>query len=165
MNTQKLWRMNWALVMLLAAVASSITVAHADDFKTNQLEQDVRDLKQQVLQLTRRIEQLEREQRSSNAISHSPERPLERPNSRSKEAVGGSQQSWLNIANWDHVRIGMSELDVLQFLGPPTTLRKSEDGARQTLLYALEIGTGNFLSGSVELDNQKVIAVTKPSLK
>jgi hypothetical protein len=161
MTTQKLWRINFATVILFVAIASDISVVRADDLKISQLEQDIRELKQQIFQLTRRIDQLESEQRNSNAINLNPERPVPR----AKEAVGDSQRAWLNIANWDRVRIGMSELDVLQLLGPPTTLRKSKDGASQTLLYALEIGTGNFLSGSVELDKQKVTAVTKPSLK
>jgi outer membrane murein-binding lipoprotein Lpp len=161
MNAAKLWRTNWITAIVLVAIASGINFAHADDLKISQLEQDVRELKQQIFQLTRRIDQLESEQRNSNAAKGGPERVLPR----AIQANGDSQRVWLNIANWDRVRIGMSELDVLQLLGPPTTLRKSNDGANKSLMYALEIGTGSFLSGSVELDKQKVVAVTKPVLR
>ena len=45
----------------------------------------------------------------------------------------------------------------------PTSMRPAEDG--RVLLYAMEIGSNGFLSGSVTLKGQQVVAVEKPTLK
>jgi hypothetical protein len=57
----------------------------------------------------------------------------------------------------------MSELEVINILGPPTSLR--QEGDARVLLYALEIGTANFLGGSVEFRDRAVTAINKPVLK
>ena len=57
----------------------------------------------------------------------------------------------------------MSELELIGLLGPPTSMRPAEDG--RVLLYAMEIGSNGFLSGSVTLKAQQVVSVEKPALR
>jgi hypothetical protein len=59
----------------------------------------------------------------------------------------------------------MSELQVIETLGPPTSMRGAGDGDERTLFYALEIGAGNFLSGSVQLQDRRVVQISTPVLK
>jgi hypothetical protein len=52
---------------------------------------------------------------------------------------------------------------VIEALGAPTSMRV-QDGTR-LLLYAMEIGSSGFLSGSVTLKDREVIAIELPTLK
>jgi hypothetical protein len=132
----------------------------ADDLKVFQLEQDVRDLRVEMQQQARRIETLEAQ------LSQSRSGTLTMP----KGSVGRAKPPadisapWLTISNWDRIRAGTPELDVIGALGPPTAVRKAE-GSKQTLLYSLEIAAGGFLSGQVVLEDHKVVDVQKPTLK
>lgn len=143
----------------LLAIGLSLTggAVRADDLKIAQMEQDIRELKRQVDQQVRRIENVESELARSRAS-------LAPPPGRSGAAADVSR-SWLNIANWDKLKPGMAELDVIALLGPPTTLRKAPEGNTQVLLYALEIGVGSFLAGSVTLIDKRVSVVSKPALQ
>jgi len=124
-----------------------------------QLQQDVRDLQREVLQQTRRIETLE--QQLAQTRTGAGSRLLVPAGPKSLDA----SPLWLTIANWDRLRTGATELDVIAALGPPTAVRRSEDGTRQTLLYSLEIAAGGFLSGQVVLSDHRVLEVQKPALK
>lgn len=141
------------LTLLLLATSQ---FAVADDFKVIKLEQDVRSLEQQVRELSRQVAEL---QRSSG-------RPGDQSTSMDRQApVVTGTSLWLDARNWDRIRIGMSELQVIEILGPPTSLRGDADASLRTLLYALEIGTANFLGGQVKLEEHRVTQVEKPTLK
>ena len=128
--------------------------AAADDFKIIKLEQDVRNLERQVQGLTREIADLR------SRLARSGERlELDRASGRPQPA----SFDWLSAKNWDRVRPGMSELELIGLLGPPTSMRPAEDG--RVLLYAMEIGSNGFLSGSVTLKAQQVVSVEKPALR
>jgi len=135
----------FALLLLLPFAAT------ADDLRIAQMEQDIRDLKRNVQTLTRQVEELRRV----------PVSPGVRSDPRSS-AVAAST-AWVDVSRWDRLRPGMTELEVLSSLGPPTTMR-DENGAR-VLRYALEISSGGFLSGSVTLRDRVVVEVRKPSLQ
>jgi len=146
------------VALSLALGLAALVAANADDLKVSQLEQDVRELKQQLTQHARRIEVLESERtRAQPTIAPPPDRPA------AKSA--DPQSAWLSIANWDGVRVGMSEQEVVRQLGAPTATRKAEQGNGQLLLYAMEIGTGRFLAGRVEMSDARVIAIHKPALR
>ena len=147
---------SWALVAILWCAPA------AADLKVDQLEQDVRDLKQELFRQQRRIDKLEGDLLRSNSM---PRRRVDVPSPGIEEAAAEPTRAWLSAANWERVRTGMSESEVLEILGPPTTLRKSDDGAKATLFYALEIGTGSFLAGSVALANKQVVEIAKPALR
>lgn len=148
----------WHLLIVSIALAFFGDGVRADALKISQLEQDVRELKRQTDQQARRIDNLESEiERSRATLAPGPER------SGARAAV--TQPTWLQIANWDRLKPGMTELEAIQLLGPPSTLRKAAAGDTQTLLYALEIGVGSFLVGSVTLIDKRVSEVIKPALQ
>jgi hypothetical protein len=136
--------------LLLAFIAAS---ASGDDFKIIKLEQDVRNLERQVGVLSRQIDEL------SGRLSRSGEHPVP-PRASAAEPPSSA---WLVASNWDRIRPGMSELEVINVLGRPASIRVADDG--RVLLYALEIGTNGFLSGSVTLKDRRVAEVEKPVLK
>jgi hypothetical protein len=137
-------------LFLCALLLSAPFVATADDLRIAQMEQDIRDLKRNVQTLTRQIEELRRLQ-PSQGVRRVPSSPT------------AASTAWVDLSKWNHLRPGMSELEVLSSLGPPTTMR-DENGAR-VLRYALEISSGGFLSGSVTLRDRVVVEVQKPQLQ
>lgn len=142
------------LVMTFAAAMQS--AAAQDNFKVIKLEQDVRNLERQVQDLSRQVNDLQR--RLVQAGDASAARA-----DRSAPPTASTSTSWLVAANWDRVRTGMSELEVIGVLGPPTSMRAAADS--RTLFYAMEIGASGFLGGSVRLEERKVVEVVRPALR
>jgi hypothetical protein len=124
----------------------------ADDGRISFLEQEVRNLQRQVQALSRQVDQLTT--RPDRLAPRSPGTAASTP---------PPSVAWVDAARWRKVRPGMSELEVVELLGAPTSMRE-EDGAR-VLHYALEIGTGGFLSGSVLLRERAVSEVRRPELR
>lgn len=139
--------------LLLAAWLTCPASVFADDFKVIKLEQDMRNLERQVSELSRQLAAL---QRRDGQPAVSP--------SRASAPVSADSPAWLDARNWERIRDGMSELDVIQLLGKPASMR-DESGDSRTLLYAMEIGSSGFLSGSVQLKQRQVASVSKPVLK
>src|SRR6187401_1300281 len=110
------------MLLLFASVAVS-----AEDFKIIKLEQDVRNLERQVSELNRQLADL---QRRTTRSSLSPESQAEHSG-----GVQPSSRDWLDADHWKQIRTGMSELEVISILGPPTTLRGAADSADRVLLY------------------------------
>lgn len=139
-----------AAAMLL--LAAPIRGAEAqDDYKVIKLEQDVRNLERQLRELTRQVGELQR-QPSSELLRPGAKRP--------QPANAGTQ--WLDIEHWNRLRTGMTELQVIELLGAPTSMRAGDNS--RTLFYAMEIGTSGFLSGSVQLVDRKVAQINQPVL-
>jgi hypothetical protein len=160
----------WIRLMVLSLLCLP-ALARADDYKVIKLEQDMRNLERQVNELKRQVDVLERREsgellpsvRASNGPGNRSGNPSRTDGTASATAT--DEVPWYSRANWDRVKVGMNELDVIRLLGKPNSMR-SEDADSSTLLYALEIGSGaGFLSGSVELKNHQVVAVNKPLLK
>jgi len=126
-------------------------VATADDLRISQMEQDIRDLKRNVQTLTRQIEELRR-MPASPGVRRDP-----------LAASTPTSTAWIDLAKWNRLRPGMNEMEVISALGPPTTMRDA-DGAK-VLRYALEIGSGGFLTGSVTLRDRVVVDIRKPELQ
>jgi hypothetical protein len=146
------------LLPALIAVSLLGPSVHAQDdanYRVMKLEQDVRNLERQVQTLTRQLDELK--QQSLRAGDHGA------LGTRSSTAPTTSSTAWIEAARWDRVRAGMTELEVINILGPPTSLR--QEGDARVLLYAMEIGSSNFLGGSVEFRDQAVSAINKPTLK
>jgi hypothetical protein len=141
---------------LLLAVCLPCTAA--DDFKVIELEQDVIELERRVETLTRDLEQLK--QRTTGAAATRTAPPGEKC-----PAVADCSPRWLSAANWSRLREGMSEFEVIDLLGPPSSVRGTTESRSRTLMYALEIGSSAFLSGRVVLDDRRVVEVEKPVLK
>ena len=142
--------------VLLAAMLlwAPIAALAADDLKVSQLEADVRDLKRQVQGLSRQIEELRAQ------LPRAADRPAPASSTTPPAADPGA---WIDATKWKRLRPGMSELDVIGALGPPTSMR-IEKGER-VLLYALEIGSSGFLGGSVKMRDGLVVEVQTPTLQ
>jgi hypothetical protein len=139
--------------MLMISAAGLATAA--DDYKVIKLEQDVRRLEQQVRDLSREITELRRQ---AGAPAISAPREQEKP-------APSTAPLWLQAKNWQRLHVGMTELAVIDVLGPPTSTRGAGDGTARILFYALEIDTGSFLGGSVELRDRRVVEINTPVLK
>jgi hypothetical protein len=158
-------------IPVVAIVAGGLTAillfhpgtAKADDIRVAQLEQDVRELRRDMQQQTRRIDSLE----SASLLSRPGRARVEvvTPADQSAPKSAAARTLWLQGANWEKVQAGMGELDVIGLLGPPTTMRKSDKGDTATLYYALEIDSGSFLAGQVLIADHRVVEVHKPTLK
>ena len=148
--------MHKVCLMLLMLAAPQFAAA-ADDYKVIKLEQDVRNLEQQVRELSRQVGEL---QRGATRPGDQLASPANRP-----AATTPASPLWLDAGNWDRIRIGMTELQVIETLGPPTTLRGAADASARTLFYALEIGSSSFLGGNVEFTDGRVSRIQKPVLK
>lgn len=127
----------------------------ADDFKVIELEQDVIELERRVEELSRQVFQLQQRNAAATAPSTSVEYPA---------ATAGSPP-WLSAANWRRVRPGMGEFEVIEILGPPSSVRGAPEAQSRTLMYAMEIGSTAFLSGRVELKDRRVVEVQVPALR
>ncbi len=142
-----------ALALVLVSPAPRAQGAE-DPFRVIKLEQDMRNLERQVQTLQRQLDEVR------GQLGRSGDRTA-RPSAQGSAAQGS--QAWLNATNWDRVRNGMSELEVISLLGPPTSMR--QDDQTRVLLYAMEIGSSGFLSGSVSLQDRAVTEVSRPVLK
>ncbi|HTU66145.1 MAG TPA: hypothetical protein VMF52_09355 [Steroidobacteraceae bacterium] len=139
----------WLLLLLIPAGALA-----ADDGRVSFLEQEVRNLQRQVQSLSRQVDELRTR----------PERPRGvAPAAPAKAASLADPDRWVNAARWQKLKPGMSELEVVESLGPPTSMR--EEGGARVLLYALEIGSSGFLGGSVTIRDRLVVSVRAPTLQ
>ena len=146
-------------VLSMAALLLICSAAAADDFQVIRLEQDVRNLEREVQSLSREVAELRQQLGRSGDASALGGKSTSRASATSQD----ESPAWLTIANWNRLRPGDEELEVLDALGPPTAMR-DENGTR-VLLYAMEIGSSGFLSGSVSLKDRVVVEVRKPVLK
>lgn len=124
----------------------------ADEGRFSYLEQEVRNLQRQVMSLSRRLDQLDSR----------PDRV--RPGTRAPQPERAAVATdWVDPVKWRSLKPGMSELDVVSLLGAPTSMREV-DGSR-VLFYAMEIGTGGFLSGSIRFRDRAVVEIQQPALQ
>jgi hypothetical protein len=142
------------LALLVVLLGQSAVAADDDTYRLMKLEQDVRNLERQVQTLTRQLD--EQRQQLSRAGDRTPAASSSAP-------AGTSSTAWLEASRWDRLKTGMSELEVINVLGPPTSIR--QDGDTRVMLYAMELGVSSFLGGSVEFRDRAVTAVNKPVLK
>ena len=67
--------------------------------------------------------------------------------------------AWHSPANWDTIRIGMSESQVIAVLGRPTSIEGVVD---RTFFYRGEVPGSGFVSGNVKLTDDRVYVINKP---
>ena len=147
-------RGKWLRLLPLLLMLGPVT-ALADDARERQLELDVQQLRRELMAQSRRIDELERLAGRGGikeaTVVTSPVSPVLPP--------------WLVAANWERVRPGMSEAEVRQLLGTPTSVREGSTAQGKTFFYALEVAPEAFLAGSVEIADGKVSEVKKPVLR
>ncbi len=138
-------------LMIIAVLGCELAMA-ADSNRIIALEQDVRNLERLVGNLEREVRELRRQPRGGRTDA------LE-----TTDQSAFLSDAWLSAAKWKQVTLGTGEMEVIEILGPPTSMRV-EDGSR-VLLYAMEIGSNGFLSGRVTLQDRVVTKIEIPSLK
>ena len=141
------------ILVLLLCSALPLAADAADDGRVTFLEQEVRELKRQVMALTRRLDD----------ATTRPERLAAPERKPSPSAISGSSTAWVDADKWRKLRPGMTELEVVGLLGPPTSMR--EVGGEHVLFYALEIGAAAFLGGSVKFRDRAVTEIQQPVLQ
>ena len=139
--------------LLLALLILPLTASAADEGRISFLEQEVRNLQRQVQALSRQMDELRTR----------PDRLEPQPAARSGAALPADLPRWVDASLWRRLRSGMSELEVISALGPPTSMR--EESGASVLLYAMEIGSTGFLGGSVKLRQRTVVEVLPPTLQ
>ena len=144
------------LFIAAATLAAPCPVLAQEDLRLRQLENEVLRLQRAIDAQNMRIERLES---GSRTQATTPLPPL--PSSRSVD----SSPAWLVSTNWDKVRAGMKELDVIALLGRPTSVHTSEDSKTHTMFYALELGPNTFLTGNVRFGDAGVAEINKPVLR
>jgi hypothetical protein len=155
-----------ARVVLAAMLfAGALPAIAQDNLHLSRLEQEVRQLQREVSMLSQLVNQL-RAQMDRPAIPAQPPPLAPLPGTAGATppppAVAANTQ-WLNAQRWQRLRSGMSELEVIGELGPPTSMRGQDN--ERVLHYALEIGSSGFLAGSVTLRERAVVAIEKPMLR
>lgn len=145
------------LLIAVLAVASPVPAQVVDDLRVRQLENEVNRLQRELDAQSRRIDELERGARTG---SLTPRAPAAAPAEREDRSP-----AWLVSTNWDRVKPGMKELDVIALLGRPTTVRADTDGKRHSLMYAMELGPNAILAGSISVGDGGVTEVHKPALR
>jgi hypothetical protein len=138
-------------ILALILVCLPLAAHASDEGRFSYLEQEVRNLQRQVMTLTRRVDD----------VTTRADRLAAPRNSASVPVV--SSTAWIDAGKWRRLRTGMSELDVIGLLGPPTGMREVE-GSR-VLFYALEIGSSGFLGGSVKFRDRAVAEIQQPVLQ
>lgn len=141
------------VLLVLLLTLSAPTLAQTD-FKVMKLEQDVRTLERQVDDLKRQLGELQRRANQPGNLPARPDQHQQQPS---------ASPAWLVTSNWERLQPGMSELQVIELLGPPTSTRAA--ASSRTLFYAMEIGASGFLGGNVRLGNGKVVEVVRPALR
>ena len=121
-------------------------LAAADDTRISFLEQEVRNLQRELQVLSRAGEM------HSSAVRAGPRRADRRRDRRAARRSRLAQ--WVNAPEWKQLHPGMSELEVIGLLGPPTSIRDEAGG--RVLFYAMEIDSSAFLGGSVRMRDRAV---------
>jgi hypothetical protein len=143
-------------LFLAATLLAAPPPAHAEDeLRVRQLENEVMRLQREIDMQNQRIERLE----SGSRLSSSPPPVTVTPR------AADSSPGWLVSTNWDKLRTGMKELEVIALLGRPTSVHTDADSKSHTMFYALELGPNSFLTGNVRFGDAGVAEINKPALR
>jgi hypothetical protein len=133
----------------LLLLACGVAMAQTRDPRVDELTRETAQLRRTAADQERRIAELEKTVRGLQAVvTPAPTRiPPDTP-------------PWQSASNWNLVRKGMSEAQVIEILGPPTRVQSVID--TRTLLYSPDARSTATLNGSVTLTDDRVAASVPP---
>ncbi len=141
---------------LIAALAATI-VSHPalgdDASRVTILESQIQQLRTRIDEQNRRLDRLEAELSRRTGEPRIVMVPEGRANPAVKSATG--KQPWHAPEAWDRVAKGMTQAQVIEILGPPSSVESM--APYSTLFYRLDS-----LDGLVNLREDRVVAVRKP---
>jgi hypothetical protein len=77
----------------------------------------------------------------------------------SPRAILNASIGWKESSNWEKIKNGMSEKQVIAILGKPTSI---SDGVFRILYYQGEVPGSGYVSGNVKLTDDRVYLLEKP---
>jgi hypothetical protein len=128
----------------------ALATAQTRDSRVDDLTKEVAQLKRRIADQDARIAELERAVKSLQLAAA----PLPAP-------IPSETPAWHRPSNWTQIKKGMSEAQVVEILGPPTSVDSSID--KRILLYTPDSSSTSTLQGSVTLVDDRVIAMTPPA--
>ena len=144
------------------AIAFASPALADDAARVSRLESEIQQLRTQVDEQNRRIQQLEAElARRSGAKEASPSTKPAASDNRTRRAAASSPPPWHAAASWGRVAKGMTAQEVIAILGEPTSVEAVE--GFKTLFYRDTNAAGAGISGIVNLRDELVVAVVKPA--
>jgi hypothetical protein len=134
----------------LLLVTCGVAMAQTRDPRVDELVKETTQLKKTVADQEERITQLEKAVKMLQAaMPPLPARiPVETP-------------PWQRASSWAPIQSGMSEAQVVQLLGPPTSVQGAIDS--RTLNYGPDAKSTTTLKGSITLVDDRVTAMVPPA--
>lgn len=117
---------------------------------TAQLKTTVASQEQRIAQLEMAVNQLDKAVKALQAAAP----PLPVP-------IPAPTPAWEHSSNWDPIKSGMSEAQVRELLGPPTTVQSAIDS--RTLYYGPDPQSTTTLKGSVTFVDDRLTAMIPPA--
>lgn len=152
LRTVAAWLMAGSLIgltVLLSAPAQ--TTGQNRDSRVDGLIKQMDQLTKQVSEQGQRIASLEKEVK---ALQTPPPPPQ-------PASIPAPVPAWYSATNWSMIKPGMSEAQVTEILGAPTSVQTVEDTRK--LFYGPDPHSTNTLAGSLTLMDDRVIAMTPPT--
>ncbi len=128
-----------------------VAMAQTHDPRVDELTKETAQLKRTITDQGARIAELEKAVKSLQAAA-APPLPARIP---------PEIPPWHRASNWALIKAGMSEAQVVEILGPPTSVDTSID--TRILVYAPDSRSTSTLKGSVTLTDDRVTAMVPPS--
>jgi outer membrane protein assembly factor BamE (lipoprotein component of BamABCDE complex) len=136
----------------LLLLACGPAMAQTRDPRVDDLTKETAQLKRTIADQERRIAELEKTVKAlQGAVTPATARII------------SDTPAWRVPSNWSLIRKGMSESQVMEILGTPTSVQSAID--TRTLLYTPDSRSGTTLNGSITLTDDRVIASTPPNFK
>lgn len=139
------------LAIVLCMGETSTTAWAEDSARIRQLEDDVKILKQSIVKQGNRIDILERQLSTTiSPFNYNKNLPTE----------GDTSGGWHNLTNWQRIKHGMSERQVISILGQSTSFTGLLPN--RTIYYRGKVN-GSFVTGNIDFDDDRVMRIHIPT--
>lgn len=137
----------WLFHLILPLAA----MAQARDPRVDALVTETAQLKTTIADQERRIADLEKAVKALQAAAKPP----------APQPIPAPTPPWHSASNWDLIKTGMSEAQVIAILGPPTSVESVTD--MRTLYYQPDSHSSTTLNGNITLMDDRVTAMMPPA--